>query len=396
MEDEQIVEKKTEVLETATDDISSILQRAAFDDEHVVEIETKVEEAVGDVKKTADSIEVEIQEPKEWLKKEFGIEDAKILKLEREELKAAKEKLKKFELDDNGLKILDYLKQENEDKLFDFLSNKKLVERLSKSDLSKDKNAVVELVKFGIKNKNKEANLSDDEVDFLFNEKYGIPEKPEQDLSELDSEFEQKMKVWEKQKESLEKRLIIEAKINQPQISELNRKLILPDIQREIQPHQRSQEDLEAAKKTVETFYQLAEQAANSFNGFSVQVKDKDVDYLVGYSASKEEKAFIAKELKNFAESNFDGNAILADRWVESDGKTIKVEQMVKDLSRIYYGEKVEQKIAVEAANKRMEEYLKNKKQIDIKETNEEGKLQLENKNETIEDRLRERMFQLS
>lgn len=338
----------------------------------------------------------EIIVPTDWLKKEFDIEDPAILKSEREELKTLREKVKEpknFEFkNDDSRKAFELLESGDFDGLLDTLSNRKKIDKLSTADLNTNKDLVEDLVKFGIKNDNKDAKLSDEDVEFIFNEKYSKPAKPVRDELDEDADYEAKVKTWQQQVDNIDRRMAIEAKMAQPKIAQLKSELVFPDIKREgNQQQQLSQEDLNAMKENADEFSKFADTVINSFNGFTVQVKDKDVDYPVSYGSSQEEKTFIATELKNFAESNFDANALLAKRWVENDGKTIKVEQMVKDLSRIYYGEKAEQKIALDSGNKRIESYLKEKKQINLRETDVQQPSNVGEK--TMSEKLAEQFF---
>lgn len=145
-------------------------------------------------------------------------------------------------------------------------------------------------------------------------------------------------------------------------------------------------------KKNQESFLLSAEKTVNEFNGFSLQVKDKDVDYTVSYSPSQEERTFVNSKIKDFAESGFNANAILADRWVSEDGKSVNIDTMVKDLSRIYGDDKISQKLVVDAANKRLETYLKDKKQISVNGQQEQGTFSPTN-NQSEMDKVREEAF---
>lgn len=227
------------------------------------------------------------------------------------------------------------------------------------------------MVKFGIKNDN--PSLNDDEVDFIFSEKYTKPTKPVRDYLDDDADYENKVKVWQQQVDNIEKRMVIEAKMAQPKIAQLKSELVFPEIKKGNNQNQPTQEDLAALNELKTSFLQSAEQTLNGFNGFSIPVKDKDVDYTVGYAPSQEEKTLINSKLKEFAESGLDANALLADRWVNEDGKSLNVNQMVKDLSRIYGGEKIDQKLVTDSANKRIEAYLKEKKQIDVNGNSNRG-----------------------
>jgi len=317
---------------------------------------------------------------KEWLKQEFDVEDAAILKQEREELKAFREKTKQEEFkNEDSKKVYEYLREGKEDEVYEYFSKKKQIEKLSKADVTADKNVAAELVKFGIKNENKEANLSEEEINFLFNQRYAMPKEPnEDDYTDVDV-FEKDMLSWKEQVQTIEKRIMIEAKMQQPKLSQLNQEIVLPDIKRD-QQNALSQEDLDALKQMQESFVQTAKTSIDGFKGFDVNVKDKDVDYNVSYVPSAEEKTLVNEKLNEFAKSGFDANALLADRWVNEDGKTLNVERMVKDLSLIYSNEKLSQKLVTDAANKRLELYLKEKKNINLNETVTNGQFNPDNK----------------
>lgn len=317
---------------------------------------------------------------KEWLKQEFDVEDAAILKQEREELKAFREKTKQEEFkNEDSKKVYEYLREGKEDEVYEYFSKKKQIEKLSKADVTADKNVAAELVKFGIKNENKEANLSEEEINFLFNQRYSVPKEPNEDDYTYVDAFEKAMLSWKEQVQTIEKRIMIEAKMQQPKLSQLNQEIVLPDIKRD-QQNALSQEDLDALKQMQESFVQTAKTSIDGFKGFDVNVKDKDVDYNVSYVPSAEEKTLVNEKLNEFAKSGFDANALLADRWVNEDGKTLNVERMVKDLSLIYSNEKLSQKLVTDAANKRLELYLKEKKNITLNETVTNGQFNPDNK----------------
>jgi len=308
------------------------------------------------------------------------VEDAAILKQEREELKAFREKTKQEEFkNEDSKKVYEYLREGKEDEVYEYFSKKKQIEKLSKADVTADKNVAAELVKFGIKNENKEANLSEEEINFLFNQRYAMPKEPnEDDYTDVDV-FEKDMLSWKEQVQTIEKKIMIEAKMQQPKLSQLNQEIVLPDIKRD-QQNALSQEDLDALKQMQESFVQTAKTSIDGFKGFDVNVKDKDVDYNVSYVPSAEEKTLVNEKLNEFAKSGFDANALLADRWVNEDGKTLNVERMVKDLSLIYSNEKLSQKLVTDAANKRLELYLKEKKNITLNETVTNGQFNPDNK----------------
>jgi len=306
----------------------------------------------------------EILAPNEYLKSKWGWENEEVAEAE---IKALREKAaqKDFEWKNEDSKtIAELINEGKEDLLLDHLYTKKELKKLLNGDLS-DKNTAAELVKFGMRIENKE--LSDDDINFLFQEKYSIPQRPIQGEFEEEGDYNAKLIQWENQKNAIERRLVIEAKMNQPKLAQFNKELVLPKIERENQNlNQPSQEDLAAFEKDRDTFLQNLPKTINSFNGFEVQIKDKDVNYTVSYTPSQEEKSLVNAKLQRFAESGFNTNEIFYERWVNKDG-SINQDVMTKDLSRVLMGDKAEQKIATDAANKRLEAFLKEKKQINVK-----------------------------
>lgn len=305
---------------------------------------------------------------KEWLKQEFDVDDVSVIKGEREELKTLREKVKEQDFaNEDSKKVYDYLREGKEDDLYNFLNQKKQVEKLSKADLT-DKSIAAELVKFGIQREN--PNLTSDDVDFLFKQKYSIPKEPKEEDFAIDTDYEAALGTWKEQVQNIEKGMIIEAKMQQPKLAQLQQEIVLPDIKKEQQSNAPSQEDLAALQQMQQSFLQTVKTSLDGFKGFDVNVKDKDVDYIVSYAPSVEEKTLVSEKLNEFAQSGFDANVVLAERWVNKDGKSLNVEQMVKDLSLIYSNEKQSQKLVADAANKRLELYLKEKKNINLNETN--------------------------
>ena len=307
-------------------------------------------------------------DPKDWLKQEFDVDDVSVIKGEREELKTLREKVKEQDfVNEDSKKVYDYLKGGKEDDLYNFLNQKKQVEKLSKADLT-DKSIAAELVKFGIQREN--PSLTSDDVDFLFKQKYSIPKEPKEEDFAIDTDYEAALGTWKEQVQNIEKGMVIEAKMQQPKLAQLQQEIVLPDIRKEQQSNAPSQEDLAALQQMQQSFLQTVKTSVDGFKGFDVNVKDKDVDYVVSYAPSVEEKTLVSEKLNEFAQSGFDANVVLAERWVNKDGKSLNVEQMVKDLSLIYSNEKQSQKLVADAANKRLELYLKEKKNINLNETN--------------------------
>lgn len=392
MADEQTVIEETITEEKPT--TSQLLQAAAFDkpaeqpqitNEQVQTQATPIAEAK--------KVEEEILDPKDWLKREFQVDDADILRQqikEYNELKAKGTEGIKF-ANEQSKQLHELIREGKTKEVKNFIETQEQLEILSSVDVNKD--TAADIIKLQIKLKNPQ--LDNSEVEFQYKQNYVAPKEPVQRATETDEEFEERKSEWDDKVQAIETNRVIAAKMAQPELVKLKSELVLPDISpKEVNSNQQqlSQEDLLVIENQKKSFLQSAETIINSFNGFTVPVKDKDVDYSVNYAPSLEEKTFVSNKIKDFAESGFDANALLAERWVAEDGKTLKVEQMVKDLSRIYGDEKITQKLALDSANKRLESYLKDKKQINVNETNQSSTFSPSD-NLTEMDKVREQAF---
>jgi len=313
----------------------------------------------------AADVVAEIEVPKEWLKKEFDIEDPAILKAEREEYRKLKETPPvadlKFE-NEQSKQIFELLKEGKSKEVKQFLDTQERLEQYTTAEVTK--NNTTNIIKMDMQLKY--PSLTKNQIEFQYKQEYSLPKEPAQKADELDEEFEERKNEWKEKVASIEMKTTIAATMAKPELENAKSKLVLPEIQGSgNQQAQPTQEELAAGAKLKETFLKNADTIVNAFKGFEAQVKDKDVDYTVNYTPSKEEKQAVGDRLKQFAESGFNANVILADRWVKEDG-TLNESQMTEDLSRIFMGKNADQKIASEAANQRLELYLKGKKNVTI------------------------------
>jgi hypothetical protein len=305
----------------------------------------------------------EIYDANEYLKQKLGFDDWDTAASEIEQLKKSKDSSSLNFENEESRKYYEYAKEQKEDDLLAFLQEKKKIEKLANADI-KDANTAAEIIKLSMYQKNKE--LEQDEIEFLFKEKFNIPEKPEQNYDELDSEYEQRVSKWESKVNEIEKRLVIEAKLAKPELEKIKSQLVLP----EISPKQSTftQEEIEAQKKYINDFFVSANEVVNSFDGFSATVKDEGVDFNVAYTPSQEERQIVTEQLREFAENNLDANVIFAQRWVNDDG-TLNTKQMTKDLFLLQNEGKIAQKYVNDAANKRLAMHLKKQSNINFSGT---------------------------
>lgn len=309
----------------------------------------------------------EILDPKEWLKREFEVDDPQAIKQQLAELKELREKANtpqeiKF-ANELSEKVYKALQEENGlETVYTHLHEKRRLDRLTAAEASKQ---AEEIIKYGMYQKNR--NLSTDDIDFLYNKKYSFPAKPVKDIAEDDGDYAAKVNEWEGKVNEIKREIEIEAKMILPELQKMKSELVFPDIKPKNDPTQQqpSQEDIDKANKFKESFLAEADKSIKEFTGFATTVEEKDFKLAVNYGLSNEQKTFIDSKMKQFAESNFNANALFAQDWVNKDG-TLNVQKMTKDLSLIYFGEDMHKKNASEGANQRLEQYLKDKKNLNL------------------------------
>lgn len=326
--------------------------------------------------------EEEILDPVEWLKREFEVDDPAILKAEREELKALKAnppKSEEIKFNDEESKHIYQLVSEGKEsrkKLREHLEKQEQIETLS--SIPVDKDSAEEIIKLQMRIKHPE--LTSKEIDFEYKQNYSIPKQPVQRATEEEEEFNERTSEWKEQVANIEMKRVIAAKTAQPELSKLKSEVILPPIQK-IETQQvnnaPTQEELDAIKKSIGNFIQGVESDLKNFNEISVTVDDKDVKIPVSYIFSPEEKAEVNAQLKVLAEQNFNANAVFAERWINQDN-TFNVSRMIRDLAILNNSDKMNLKFAQDAASKRLNEYTKEKKNIQLEgiTTRQNGQLE--------------------
>lgn len=301
----------------------------------------------------------------EYLRQNLGYESWDAAKQEIEELKKLKEAQQANEIkfaNDESEKLFKALQEGKEDEIFEVLSKKQEFKRIEKLDVTNPKDAS-ELIKANLKLKHPQ--LDPTEIEDIFQENYYKSPKPTQRDDQTDEEYQEALEDWKLRTEAIDRKMVRDAKIAKPEVLSLQSKIVIPDIPtNNSQAAGQTQEDLEAFTKAKESFVKSAETVLKDFNGFVATVKDKDVEIPVSYDLSKEEKETLNGYVKNFAE-RLDANVLFADRWLDKNG-SIKTEQVIKDLSKVLFEESKTQKFVNDAAAKRLELYLKDKKKVDV------------------------------
>lgn len=320
---------------------------------------------------TQEEYEEEIVDADEWLKGQFGWESADAAKAEIEELRKLRETATtqadiEF-ANEQSAKFFKLLQDGKEDELYSFLEQKKKIDRLSSADL--DNATAADIIKLNMQQKYKD--LTPSEIEYKFNKQFGVPSRPIQKDIESDEEYQERLQSWESRVKDVETEMFIEAKLAKPELEKYKSELVLPEIQFEgqQQSYEPTQEELEAQAALVNSFKQNAQNALKSFDGFSVSVKDEEVEIPLSYAVSDEEKSVVSAQLERFADSNFDANVLLAERWLKEDGRgsyELNTGQIIKDLTLLQSEGRVNQKFVNDAAAKRLAEHIRKTSNVTV------------------------------
>lgn len=331
-----------------------------FDESNWVDTNSENEEYqeqnVNDSNVSNEGLEEEVVDADEYLKQNLGFSSWEEAKEEIEKLKSG---ASSYENETSAI-IHKALSEGNIDQVYNYLEQTRYLNNLLGSDIN-DENAS-EIVKLNMKLKY--SDLSDDEINYKFNKQFKFPKEPEQAYDETDSEFEDRKKEWEMQVKETKMELMIEAKTARPQLEQLREEIKLPNIEDNFRANL-SQEELAGLEKYIDSYYQAAETSINSFDGFSVEYRDEDGSVQTAYVPSSEEKEFVAAQLEHLAESNFDANAIFAQRWVNDDG-TLNTSQITRDIVLLHSEEKIMQKLVNDSVAKRMADYRQKTSNIKV------------------------------
>lgn len=303
----------------------------------------------------------EIVDADEYLKTKLGFSNWGEAKEELERLRTEKESFGSYE-NETSAKIHRALSEGSYDEVYDFLDKDRKLNKLINTELNDDN--AEEIVKLAMKSKY--SDLTDDEINYKFRKQFSLPKEPEQSYDETDDDFEERQREWNDKVKDIKMELMIEAKTSRPQIEKLKSEIRLPNIgSKNVDNVELSQEELASVHKYINGYYQSAESALNSFDGFNVEYKDEDVSLQTSYVPSTEEREYVAVQMEELANNDFNANVIFAERWVNDDG-TLKTDKISRDLALLYSEEKIMQKLVNDGVAKRLAEYRKTTSNIKV------------------------------
>lgn len=307
----------------------------------------------------------EIFDEKVWLKKTFEVEDAEVIKAEREELKKLKATPHTTQeitfANDQSKQIHELLREGKSKEVRSYLDMQEKLDAFTTAEVTAE--SADDIIKMGMQLKYKE--LTPQEINYKFNKEFSIPKQPVQDVTETDEEFQVRQSEWKEKSDEIKMNKVIEAKLLKPELLKSKSELVLPELSKQAPTNEPSQELLaaqqEALKKVRENFLHKLESDYSKVDGFSTKVKDESVEIPVSFKIPDEDKSL----LKTRLQEGLDINEFMDKRWFDEQGNA-KIEQIFADIYLLENPDKILSGIANNAANKRLEHDIKLRHNINI------------------------------
>lgn len=321
-------------------------------------------------------------DPNQFIRERFGFESVEEAEQEFKKVKEFKEPTFDFQ-DETSKSLFNAIKENKIDDIYEILNQQKKLEKLTTAELNPD--IAAEIIKTNISTKYKD--LSPDEVDLLFYDTYFVPSKPEQGFDESDEDYNSKVASWQAQVDYVNRKMIIDAKVQRPELAKLKSELKLPDINNEAAKAAESQEEFEMMQQARSIYERTLDSEFKNFNGFNVSVKDEDVEIPITFNVGEDERLAMRNEL-----SDFDSDSYFGERWFNEEGKP-NVQQIMADKYLLENYNKILQKVANEAASQRLLAHLKKTGNINLNQPIPQGTPKQDPKSE--QDRLAEWAFSM-
>lgn len=294
----------------------------------------------------------------QYVKTTFGWDNVETGKAELERLRALEKQPITFANADSE-KAFNYLKEGKEAELYSLLDKKM---KLGKADTLEAKNAIALHLQMT------NPHYTQQDVEDVLEERYPAPSQPKQGTDEEPAEFEARQNEWKAAMEKISRRINRDSLAAKEDLKKLHSELVLPDINR-VDPkltQDAAQKELDA-QKSRERYLASLESDFVKADGFKTTYKDKEAEIQLSYGITPEEKIAYKEKLKNI-----DLREYFGPRWFNEDG-TPRVNTMIEDLYLLENKDKVIQRFANDAGSKRMDHYLKQRKNISLDGKKPEG-----------------------
>jgi hypothetical protein len=215
-------------------------------------------------------------------------------------------------------------------------------------------------------------DLTIDEIEEEFNSKYKVDMDIDEDTL-TESEIQDKRKQLEKQQKAISREMKKTVREAKQSLQEMKKDIDFPDIISQIQSAnnapiseeaisqylaKQQNEQQEAYAQARKAYESSIQDGLNSFDGFSVNYKDEDVQFDGKYNLTQEDKASLQESLKNFDLESFYGNRYF------KDGK-YDTKQLAEDVYFLQNRDKIVNAMVTQAVSKAKSDILKSMKNID-------------------------------
>lgn len=309
--------------------------------------------------------ESNLMEVNDWLKQEFEIDNLDTFKSQWNELRKLKEQPPKVEeikfANEESKKAYEYLLEGKRSDLHKILDRQERLDRYEKLE-NPTTHEATEILRTHLQYKNQ--NLTPDQIDFLIEENYSKPSKPIQALDEAEEDFNDRLTEWKGQTDRIDKKLIIDSKIAQPELAKLKTEIVLPDIPKSAAAKIEATPEEVAELQSKQAFFaKSVDESLNSFSSLRVNYKDEAVELPINYEVSNEEKATV-KTIVNGLYKSWD---YFGQRWSNADG-TLNTGMMAEDIYWIENRARVAQKFVNETGTQIKLAELRHRNNINIKD----------------------------
>jgi hypothetical protein len=116
-------------------------------------------------------------------------------------------------------------------------------------------------------------DLSPAEIDYKFKKQFSLPKEPVQSLEESDEDFAERKSQWKEAVSDIEMDKILEAKLLKPELEAHKAKLVLPEIDKNVD------EDYEAWKASQQKSQEINTQTIEAYKAFTPKTIETKVAF---------------------------------------------------------------------------------------------------------------------
>lgn len=166
-------------------------------------------------------------------------------------------------------KLFDAIKAGKQKEVYAILAEQERLEAVTSVEINKDNAG--DIIKLGMQLKYKD--LSPSEIDYKFKKQFSLPKTPVQSLDESDEDFEERKSQWKDQVADIEMDKILEAKLLKPELEAHKAKLVLPEIDKDVD------EDYESWKAAQEKAQEINTKTIEAYKAFTPKTIETKVAF---------------------------------------------------------------------------------------------------------------------